>query len=81
MKVIVRIERGLHVRSIATIKKMVDTFDTPCYLLYKNKKYNLKQMFKLTAAGITCGSIVDIECSNKQNLKTIADFISTPTYS
>lgn len=63
------------------LHKMAMKNTIPCYLIYKSKKYNLNQMFKLTAAGITCGSEVDIISEDIDFQEEVIKFISTPNYS
>lgn len=79
-KVTVINESGIHARPAGILAKAASKCQSDVLLLVGEKKVQVKSILNLMAAGIKCGTEVEIQCDGEteaEDLKTLVDLIES----
>ncbi len=79
-KVMVVNKSGVHARPASMLAKEAMKCNSSVDLLVGDKRVNAKSILNLMAAGITCGTEIEVECSGdteQEDLETIVKLIES----
>lgn len=79
-KVTVTNPEGLHMRPAGVFTKAMSAFEASVNIKFGDKNFNGKSIMNVLAAGIKCGSEIEIECdgSDEQDaLKKAVEIVQT----
>ncbi len=77
-KLTVKNESGLHARPAGILAQAAMKCNSDVWLLIGEKKVQVKSILNLMAAGIKCGTEIELQCegeSEEADLKTLAELI------
>ena len=79
-KLIIKNESGLHARPAGILAQAAMKCDSEVWILLGEKKVQVKSILNLMAAGIKCGTEVELQCegeTEQEDLKTLVDLIES----
>ena len=77
-KLIVKNESGLHARPAGILAQAAMKCSSNVFILVGERKVQVKSILNLMAAGIKCGTEIELQCegeNEEQELKTLVEFI------
>ena len=66
---------GLHLRPAGNLCKQALMFESRIYIVFEDAKYNAKSVLSVLGACVKCGDEIEIECSGKDEAKTLETII------
>lgn len=79
-KLIVKNESGLHARPAGILAQAAMKCSSEVWILVGGKKVQVKSILNLMAAGIKCGTEIELQCegeSEAEDLKNLAELIES----
>lgn len=79
-KLIIKNESGLHARPAGILAQAAMKCNSDVFIMLGEKKVQVKSILNLMAAGIKCGTEVELRCdgeSEAEDLKTLVDLIES----
>ncbi len=79
-KLVIKNESGLHARPAGILAQAAMRCNSDVFLMLGEKKVQVKSILNLMAAGIKCGTQVELLCdgeSEAEDLKTLVDLIES----
>lgn len=79
-KLVIKNESGLHARPAGILAQAAMKCNSDVFLMLGEKKVQVKSILNLMAAGIKCGTEVELLCdgeSEAEDLKTLVDLIES----
>lgn len=79
-KLTIKNESGLHARPAGILAQAAMKCDSEVWILLGEKKVQIKSILNLMAAGIKCGTEIELQCegeSEQEDLKTLVDLIES----
>lgn len=79
-KLTIKNESGLHARPAGILAQAAMKCDSEVWILLGEKKVQVKSILNLMAAGIKCGTEIELQCegeSEQEDLKTLVDLIES----
>ena len=79
-KVIINIESGIHARPAGILAKEAMKCSSDVALMVGDKKVQAKSLLNIMAAGIKCGTEIEVQCSGeneKEDLETLVALIES----
>lgn len=68
---IIKNPHGLHARPAGELAKIATSCDSDITILVGEKRINPKSILNIMAAGIKCGTQIEIECSGETEAKDL----------
>ncbi|MCI8860572.1 MAG: HPr family phosphocarrier protein [Lachnospiraceae bacterium] len=79
-KLIVKNESGLHARPAGILAQAAMKCSSNVFILVGERKVQVKSILNLMAAGIKCGTEIELQCegeNEEQELKTLVELIES----
>lgn len=79
-KITVKNETGLHARPAGILAQAAMKCNSEVWILVGERKVQVKSILNLMAAGIKCGTEIELQChgeSEEEDLKNLADLIES----
>lgn len=79
-KLVVKNESGLHARPAGILAQAAMKCSSNVFILVGERKVQVKSILNLMAAGIKCGTEIELQCdgeNEEQELKTLVDLIES----
>ncbi len=79
-KLVIKNESGLHARPAGILAQAAMRCNSDVFLMLGEKRVQVKSILNLMAAGIKCGTQVELLCdgeSEAEDLKTLVDLIES----
>ena len=79
-KLIVKNESGLHARPAGILAQAAMKCSSNVFILVGERKVQVKRILNLMAAGIKCGTEIELQCegeNEEQELKTLVELIES----
>ncbi len=79
-KLTIKNESGLHARPAGILAQVAMKCNSEVWILLGEKKVQVKSILNLMAAGIKCGTEIELQCegeSEQEDLKTLVDLIES----
>lgn len=79
-KLVIKNESGLHARPAGILAQAAMKCGSEVWILLGEKKVQVKSILNLMAAGIKCGTEVELQCegeTEQEDLKTLVDLIES----
>lgn len=79
-KLTIKNESGLHARPVGILAQAAMKCNSEVWILLGEKKVQVKSILNLMAAGIKCGTEIELQCegeSEQEDLKTLVDLIES----
>ncbi len=79
-KLIVKNESGLHARPAGILAQAAMKCSSNVFILVGERKVQVKSILNLMAAGIKCGTEIELQCEGEnedQELKTLVELIES----
>ncbi len=79
-KMIVKNESGLHARPAGILAQAAMKCSSNVFILVGERKVQVKSILNLMAAGIKCGTEIELQCegeNEEQELKTLVELIES----
>lgn len=68
-------KQGFHMRPATDFANAMQKYDADISIIYKSNKINAKSMMNIIAAGIHCGSEIEIICDGKDEEKALREAV------
>ena len=63
---------GFHMRPAVTFTSALTKFDSDVTLVFKGQRINGKSLLNIVASGISCGDVLTVECSGKDETEALS---------
>ena len=69
-------EQGMHMRPASLLSQMTAGFDCNSSIKYNGNSYDCKSVMFLMAAGLKCGSEIEVVCDGADEEKALAEIVA-----